>query len=65
MGTPVSALDLDAALRRSRADDAIHNAELEGFTVSSQAESDVAEWIEGRFDAEELVARTRARYGLS
>lgn len=44
--------------------DAIHSGEMEGLRVDTDTQADAAEYIAGRIDSDELVARTRARYGL-
>ncbi|WP_067778491.1 antitoxin VbhA family protein [Actinomyces vulturis] len=43
---------------------ALHNQRMEGLPISEQTLSDVQEYIDGQTTASELVARTRARYGL-
>lgn len=52
------------AERERRVADAIHSGEMEGLSVSPAGQSDAQEYIVGRIDADELVARARARYGL-
>jgi hypothetical protein len=37
---------------------------MEGLSVSPAWRAEAQEFIEGRIDSDELVARTRARYGL-
>ena len=44
--------------------EAIHSSELEGLTVTTATRADAGEYIAGRIDSDELVARVRARYGL-
>jgi len=53
------------AQRRFALEQAEHSGEMEGLHVSPEARADAEEWIAGRIDVDELVARTRARYGLS
>jgi len=53
------------AERRFALEQAEHSGEMEGLRVSPEARADAEEWIAGRIDVDELVARTRARYGLS
>jgi hypothetical protein len=53
-----------AALREQRVAAAIHNGAMEGAEVTPATRADAAEYVAGRIDADELVARTRARYGL-
>ncbi len=43
---------------------ATHSAEMEGLTPSDAFRQDTADYIVGKADSAELVARTRARYGL-
>lgn len=42
----------------------IHSGEMEGLPVTEAARADSAEYVAGKIDPDELVARTRARYGL-
>lgn len=56
------------AIREERARsvaDGIHSAAMEGADVTDEYRHDADEYVDGRIDADELVARTRARYGLS
>ena len=41
-----------------------HSLEMEGLTVTEASKADGAEYVAGRIDSTELVARARARYGL-
>jgi len=41
-----------------------HSGEMEGLHVDPATRADAAEWVAGRIDVDELVARGRARYGL-
>ena len=52
------------AERERRVADAIHSGEMEGLSVSPAGRADAQEYIAGRLDSDELVARARARYGL-
>ncbi|RRD44757.1 antitoxin VbhA family protein [Tessaracoccus sp. OH4464_COT-324] len=52
------------AERERRVAEAIHSGEMEGVTLSSAGHSDAQEYIAGRIDADELVARARLRYGV-
>ncbi len=45
--------------------DAIHNNEMEGLHVNADTLADADEYVAGRIDSDELVARARARYGLA
>lgn len=50
--------------RRQRVTEAIHSGEMEGLTVTSAGHADAGDYIAGRINSDELVARARARYGL-
>lgn len=50
--------------RQRRVAEAIHSGEMEGVHVSEAGKADAQEYIAGRIDSDELVARARARYGL-
>ncbi|WGD37565.1 hypothetical protein [Lysinibacter sp. HNR] len=50
--------------RARRIDEGIHSAAMEGLHPSTQWRKDAAEYSNGHIDTHELVARTRARYGL-
>ena len=52
------------AERERRVAEAIHSGEMEGLIVSPAGRADAQEYIAGRIDSDELVARARARYGL-
>lgn len=52
-------------LRERVVADAAHSSEMEGLVSSSEYRADAAAFVEGEFDADELVRRTRARYGLA
>ena len=52
------------AERARRVAEAIHSSEMEGLTVTTATRADAGEYIAGRIDSDELVARVRARYGL-
>ncbi len=53
-----------AVERERRVAEAIHSGEMEGLHVSAATQIDAGEYIAGRIDSDELVARARARYGL-
>lgn len=44
--------------------EAVHSVEMEGGRVDPDTLTDAQEYVAGRIDSDELVARTRARYGL-
>jgi Antitoxin VbhA len=52
------------AERQRRVEDAIHSNEMEGLHVNADTLADADEYVAGRIDSDELVARARARYGL-
>lgn len=45
-------------------EDAEHSGEMEGLHVDVDTRADADEYVAGRIDSHELVARARARYGL-
>lgn len=51
------------ALRSDLVEEAIHSVELEGGHVTDGLRADARDYVDGRIDAADLVARTRARYG--
>lgn len=53
-----------AAARECQVAEAIHSGEMEGLHVSAAGRADAGEYVAGRIDSDELVARARARYGL-
>jgi hypothetical protein len=54
----------ERAERQRRVEDAIHSNEMEGLHVNADTLADADEYVAGRIDSDELVARARARYGL-
>ncbi len=54
----------DESERERRVAEAIHSGEMEGLTVSAAGQADAQEYIAGRIDSDELLARARARHGL-
>jgi hypothetical protein len=50
--------------RERRVAEAIHSGEMEGLYVDASTRIDAQDYIAGRIDSDELVARARARYGL-
>lgn len=44
--------------------EAIHSGEMEGVFISEAARKDSDDYIAGRIDSEELIARAESRYGL-
>jgi hypothetical protein len=76
MGAPVAARAVAAAgqaaaaygqrvERSERVAAAVHNGEMEGAIVSEATLADLDMYVTGAIDSSELVARTRARYGLT
>lgn len=51
--------------RERRVAEAIHSGEMEGLGLTSAGRDDAQDYVAGRIDSDELVARARARYGLS
>lgn len=41
-----------------------HSGKMEGLHIDPATRADAEEWVVGRIDVDELVARGRARYGL-
>lgn len=64
MSTKTAATATTAAERESRVAEAIHSGEMEGLAVTAVGRQDAQEYVAGRIDSDELVARARARYGL-
>ena len=52
-------------LRERIVEEAMHSGEMEGLHVDPATRADAAEYVAGRIDSDELVARARARYGLA
>jgi hypothetical protein len=59
------ATEPDRAERQRRVEDAIHSNEMEGLHVNADTLADADDYVAGRIDSDELVARARARYGLA
>jgi Antitoxin VbhA len=57
--------EAERAERERRVEDAIHSNEMEGLHVNADTLADADEYVAGRIDSDELVARARARYGLA
>jgi hypothetical protein len=55
----------DRAERQRRVEDAVHSNEMEGLHVNADTLANADEYVAGRIDSDELVARARARYGLA
>lgn len=53
------------AERERRVAEASHSGEMEGLHVSEAGRADAEEYVAGRIDSDELVARARARHGLA
>lgn len=45
--------------------EAVHSTRMEGLEPTAQFHADAQEAVDGTITADELVARTRARYGLT
>ncbi|MFC0456218.1 hypothetical protein ACFFGR_06580 [Arthrobacter liuii] len=63
MATSTVTMSMQAE-RERRVAEAIHSGEMEGLHVTAAGREDAQEYIAGRIDSDELVARARARYGL-
>lgn len=50
--------------RRRAVDEAVHSGEMEGLHVDRETLDDADRYVTGEIDVDELVRRTRARYGL-
>jgi hypothetical protein len=57
--------ETDRAARARIVTDAEHSGEMEGLRVDEATREDAASYVAGQIDSHELVARTRARYGLT
>lgn len=55
---------VDQVVRAAHVAESAHSGAMEGFSVTPETRADAARYIDGAIDADELVARTRARYGL-
>lgn len=55
---------VDRAARAAHVAESAHSGAMEGFSVTPGTRADTERYIDGAIDADELVARTRARYGL-
>jgi Antitoxin VbhA len=55
----------EIARRRTALEQAEHSGNMEGLYISGAARVDGEDYATGRIDVDELVARGRARYGLS
>lgn len=64
MATKTATTATTAAERELRVAAAIHSGEMEGLPVTAAGRQDAAEYVAGRIDSDELVARARTRYGL-
>lgn len=62
MASSISAFSEDE--RKRRIIEAIHSSEMDGVQVSKAGLADAQDYIAGRIDSDELVARARSRHGL-
>lgn len=53
------------AVRAAHVAESAHGGEMEGFSGTPETHADADSYIDRAIDADELVARTCARYGLS
>jgi hypothetical protein len=63
MTTPIAKAERQARLRA--VEEATQSSEMEGLQASPEYRADAEAYVEGEFDVDELVRRTRARYGLA
>ena len=61
MATKTATTATTAAERELRVAEAIHSGEMEGLPVTAAGRQDAAEYVAGRIDSDELVARARAK----
>lgn len=61
---PTTAAATSRQERSRRVEAAIHSLRMEGLDVSAAGRADAQEYVEGRIDSDELVARARSRHGL-
>lgn len=64
MATKTATTATTVAERELRVAEAIHSGEMEGLPVTAYGIQDAQEYVAGRIDSDELVARARARYDL-
>lgn len=65
MGPTIAPAVVNAVAEREyRVAEATHSLEMEGLCVTAATRTDAQDYIEGLIDSDELVFRTRARYGL-
>lgn len=53
----------DLAMRERAVDEAVHSNRMEGLELDEAGKADMAEFVSGRIDVEELLERGRRRYG--
>jgi hypothetical protein len=56
--------DPDHVERQRRVDEALHSDEMEGLTTTAATDLDMTAYVDGAITSDQLVDRTRARYGL-
>ncbi|MBD8535686.1 hypothetical protein IFT89_11340 [Plantibacter sp. CFBP 13570] len=59
----ITAAERDARRRDVAA--AAHSSAMEGLEATAEYRADAEAYVDGQFDVDELVRRTRARYGLA
>lgn len=57
--------DAERARRQHSVDVALHSTALEGGQVSDKARADLADYVAGLVDIDELIERARARYSIT
>lgn len=61
--TTARSTDRHTQTRRRSVDAAVHSTELEGGQVSEATRADMADYVAGHIDVDELMARGLSRYG--
>lgn len=61
----MSFTEVDQVERQRWVAEAIHSEEMEGLSVTPETRADANDYVAGLIDSEELMARARARYGLT
>lgn len=62
--TPQLLTAAEIASRRAALEQAEHSGEMEGQHITAATRADGDDWVTGRIDSHELIARIRARYWL-
>jgi hypothetical protein len=65
MATTAISIEASRKERARSVAEGIYSAAMEGADVTDEYRHDADEYVAGRIDADELVDRTRSRYGLT